>query len=268
MKRILLVATTTLLASQAFAADVAIREPVPMPANAIVDPAPVHSWAGFYVGANAGYGRQDVVVTNRYEPLSISPWMAGPVDLVHSPAAFKSVPLSIDPNPSDDGPVMITPMAAQLPSTTATSLDGSGFVGGVQAGYNFQAGSFVYGVEADLQYSGMKQEASGVAARIGWYGTARARVGFTPIDRVLLYATGGLAYGRMEVSDATSMVSSTRTGWTAGAGAEIALDRHWSLKTEYLHTDLGSWSKQHDAQNRSDYSFRFGTVRTGINFRF
>ena len=77
--------------------------------------------------------------------------------------------------------------------------------------------------------------------KLDWFGTVRGRVGLLPTDRVLIYATGGLAYG--EVSATAPLVplswGSTRAGWTVGAGAEVKLDNNWSVKLEYLYMDLG-----------------------------
>jgi outer membrane immunogenic protein len=77
--------------------------------------------------------------------------------------------------------------------------------------------------------------------KLDWFGTARGRIGILPTDRVLLYATGGLAYG--EVSASAPLIpnwGSTRAGWTLGAGAEAAIDHNWSIKPEYLYMDLGN----------------------------
>ncbi|WP_249153093.1 outer membrane protein [Bradyrhizobium sp. AUGA SZCCT0240] len=77
--------------------------------------------------------------------------------------------------------------------------------------------------------------------KLDWFGTVRGRVGFVPTERVLLYATGGLAYGHLLASAPLIPLSwgSTRAGWTVGAGAEAAIDRNWSVKLEYLYMDLG-----------------------------
>jgi outer membrane immunogenic protein len=73
--------------------------------------------------------------------------------------------------------------------------------------------------------------------KLDWFGTARGRVGFLPTDRVLLHATGGLAYRQLSATAPLIPLSwgSTRAGWTVGAGAEVALDHNWSFKVEYLH---------------------------------
>ena len=103
---------------------------------------------------------------------------------------------------------------------TTLGLDPQGVLGGVQAGYNWQAGKFVFGLEADIQASDIHGNAvltpiiqnngtpfpgAGFLAasqRIDWFGTVRARAGFTPVDRLLLYVTGGLAYGDVSYSSA------------------------------------------------------------------
>jgi outer membrane immunogenic protein len=78
--------------------------------------------------------------------------------------------------------------------------------------------------------------------KLDWFGTARGRVGFLPTERVLIYATGGLAFGELSATAPLIPLSwgSTRAGWTLGAGVEAAIDNNWSVKLEYLYMDLGS----------------------------
>src|SRR5690606_38006072 len=92
----------------------------------------------------------------------------------------------------------------------SVDLTGSGFIAGAQAGYNWQSGSMVYGIETDIQWSGIKAEGSigltdGVdfvngeaGSKIDWFGSTRLRVGYTPVERFMVYATGGVAYGKVE----------------------------------------------------------------------
>lgn len=112
----------------------------------------------------------------------------------------------------------------------------------------------MFGLEGDLQYSDERGRAdvclvAGCAVGTGlltanykldWFGTVRGRVGFLPTDRILLYATGGLAYGQLSATAPLLSWGSTRAGWTVGAGAEAAIDRNWSVKLEYLCMDLGN----------------------------
>jgi len=88
---------------------------------------------------------------------------------------------------------------------------------------------------------------------IDWFGTLRGRVGWTH-GRVLVYATGGLAYGHVKTDEVVNTIpfltgvttaasfSQTKIGWTAGAGVESHLFGNWTAKAEYLYMDLGSVS--------------------------
>jgi len=148
----------------------------------------------------------------------------------------------------------------------SVSITGNGFIGGVQAGYNWQVGSAVYGIETDIQYSDIAVTTADVdLIEIDWFGTTRLRAGFLPTDNFLVYATGGVAYGKL--SSIIAEVSDTRVGWTVGAGAEYAIDNNWSLKTEYLYTDLGSMSVESFGEV-GDIDFKFHTVRAGLNYKF
>ena len=176
------------------------------------------------------------------------------------------------------------------------NLAPDGINGGVQAGYNWQAANWVFGLEADIQGSTQKDNKTCVTfctpglvlaaydATLPWFGTVRGRLGYS-VGSTLFYATGGLAYGSIKtkiatnsfVGPVTQSFSNTNTGWTAGAGIETPftllglLGPNWTTKTEYLYVDLGSTSD----------SFIFGAVpatttrsvtehvfRTGINYHF
>jgi outer membrane immunogenic protein len=178
-------ALSTAAASVAFAADLPAREAPPAP---IIAAAPIFTWTGFYAGVNAGWG-----------------WR------------------------SDDEESVILGGAAPGTLIFPDSGDG-GFTGGAQIGYNYQIGSFVIGLETDIQWADTDE---GEAVRFvpaggggvfvpgtfdnnlsDWFGTVRARAGVA-FDRVLIYATGGLAY------------SDNSTGWVAGGGVEWALPVNW-----------------------------------------
>jgi outer membrane immunogenic protein len=177
--------------------------------------------------------------------------------------------------------------------------------GGLQAGYNRQFDKYVVGIEADFNYTGVNNSATinatgpllapaffpeTISHRLDWFGTVRGRLGFTPADRLLLYATGGFAYGRVESSTSitfstpgiffpfTGSASTTRAGWTAGGGGEWAFADHWSEKLEYLYVDLGTMS--YLSGNGNPFGFAtpsfFQTnvtthehiVRVGLNYKF
>ncbi|MGX8008882.1 outer membrane protein [Mesorhizobium sp. ORM8.1] len=152
-------------------------------------------------------------------------------------------------------------------------LSASGFLGGVQAGYNWQSGQFVYGVEADFQASDVKADISlggpSIDVKVDWFGTLRARIGYTPVDRFMVYATGGLAYGHEKIEAPGTSLSKTKAGWTVGGGAEYALTNNWSLKSEYLYTDLGKATFDAGLGGPGiEAKVPFHTVRVGLNYKF
>jgi outer membrane immunogenic protein len=226
--------------------------------------APVSNWSGFYFGGNLGYG-----------------WGKGNTDFsfLPSPALFEA-------------------------DNTTLGARTTGITGGAQAGYNWQMGSLVTGLEADIQGSDIKGSAHAVPtlngtavegsllsseAKLSWFGTVRGRAGVTVTPDLLLYGTGGLAYGHVDASansqffdtgilqsEYPASVSKTKVGWTAGAGAEWMFARNWSAKLEYLYVDLGSESAIRDAvpvidpQFKVGYTWRFreNIARVGVNYHF
>jgi outer membrane immunogenic protein len=131
--------------------------------------------------------------------------------------------------------------------------DIKGGFGGGQIGYNWQSpgSNWVMGLEADVSGGdiGFSETILGLgseSSRINVMGTARGRLGFVVMPQTLIYGTGGLAWARnkAEANDGFIAESSTAThiGWAAGAGIEHAFARNWTVKAEYLHTDLGSES--------------------------
>jgi outer membrane immunogenic protein len=149
-----------------------------------------------------------------------------------------------------------------------SGVDSRGFVGGVQAGANWQSGRVVGGLEIDLSDSEIKGSATHVVPGPGtldqvtqtdktdWFGSARARIGYLVTPGLLLYGTGGPGWARMVTDQetvstdavrappviATSLVTpSWMFGWTAGAGLEARLwNTNWLARVEYLHYDFGS----------------------------
>jgi len=213
---------------------------LPLKARAMA-PAPVFSWSGFYVGANFGGG-----------------WTTSDVGLVSSD--------------------FFGPGGVGGPDGQATlNRDGSnrfrnfGLLGGLQAGYNWQAGSFLFGLEGSIdalhfdesfdtgirptpplspglglyQFSGQ--------SRTNWLATLGPRVGVIS-GPWLAYATGGGAFGDVALRTTsgpfagcggcfvTTDTSQIRTGWFAGLGAEYALNAYLTVKGEYIHADLGTLS--------------------------
>jgi len=165
-----------------------------------------------------------------------------------------------------------------------------GLVGGT-IGANFQTGQFVYGIEADGDWSDIKGSSTPSAATAfctaatffpctyqtsnDWLATVRGRVGYA-FDRVLLYATAGGAFGNVKAmeTDATGSGSSSSTefGWAAGAGVEYALTDSITAKVEYLFVDLSSGSCTPTClgtvTTTAPVSFDASLIRGGLNFKF
>jgi outer membrane immunogenic protein len=257
--------------------------------------APPLSWTGFYAGLNAGYG-----------------W--------GSSSSFNLTGLN------GAGSALLNPALPPGLIVTAAGTGSSharGAFAGFQLGYNWQiARNWLIGIEADIQHSsirartqrfntttvpGFENFMATVAGRnLEWFGTLRGRVGVLATDNLLLFATGGLAYGRDKASvvlglpgggfigfggtpDATTFGcatpvclsgsgSRTSTGWTAGGGIEYALSNTWSIKAEYLHIDLDlgqtfvmrvvppATGNALMSASVSDYSIDI--VRVGMNYKF
>ncbi len=216
----------------ALAADLAVKAPAASLASTC-------AWCGFYVGGNAGYA-----------------WGRNNESSVFStPAPF----LDVD--------------AAAVSTAGSPRLKADGFTGGLQAGYNWRSGAVLFGAEADFNAFNLRGSTSGTfpfpstlpggpigpptsfftaatSASSDWLFTARSRLGWAN-DNWLLYGTGGLAVANVKVNQTigllggfaeTASVSSTRVGWTVGAGVEYMVTRDWSVKGEYLYVDLGKVS--------------------------
>jgi outer membrane immunogenic protein len=140
----------------------------------------------------------------------------------------------------------------------------SGLLGGVQGGYNWQNGPLVFGAEADLQLNGADDTFAPWKFSNPWFGTIRGRVGYA-FNNILIYGTGGLAFGSLRVDTLGLSESHTSAGWTAGVGAEFGLAQNWTAKIEYLYVDLvDSQFNITGVQN----GYQFGLVRIGANYHF
>lgn len=140
----------------------------------------------------------------------------------------------------------------------------SGFVGGVQAGYNFQNGPWVFGVEGDIQAAGADDTFAPWKFSNPWFGTLRGRAGYA-FSNVLFYGTAGLAFGELRGETFGWTESHTTAGWTIGAGAEVGLVPNWSVKLEYLYIDL---STSQFAITGVSNGYSASIVRAGVNYHF
>jgi outer membrane immunogenic protein len=210
------------------------------------------SWTGFYLGGNGGFGGDKF----QY------PFTVG-------------------------GPIPALGITAATSGTS--SLTSSGFFGGGQAGFNWQAApTWVIGVEGDFDAANIEGKANtsatvfsgSVGTTLDWFGTVRGRVGFLVTPSALFYGTGGWAYGRTTSSanaaglglGATGSVGHDKNGWTAGGGLEYAFNQWLSFKTEYLFLDLGTDSLVNGTVAGVPFSVSekttVHTVKAGINVRF
>jgi outer membrane immunogenic protein len=195
---------------------------------------PAFSWTGAYIGATAGYGRGET----RF----------------------------------DDGAV-------------SNPFDMDGIIAGASIGYNFQTPrNIVFGIEADISYSDISGSfgpaelaqpngdkwtcfSGACVTDVTWFGTVRGRLGLAS-DRILVYATGGFAYGNVDskiLNNPNWLTGNVTTGWVAGGGAEIVLQPNWTAKLEFLHVDLGWTDRNVQRDFRSEAVF--DVVRLGLNYR-
>ena len=243
-------------------------------------PAHADDWSGFYIGANAGLTQGNV---------------AGSGSLGINVLGFGT---SIDQNDSFDLTYALT--------------------GGLQAGYNRQNGSLVFGLETDFNLAGLSTPANAAlvsvpylepgcnifkndctaflelgafSTEVEWFGTARGRVGKLLDDNIMVYATGGLAYGKVtssigisntDTNGATTSIASesssdTQLGYTVGGGVETRARENITVKLEYLYVDLGAatFLNQNllnlgalsvDSSAAADVNFH--VLRAGVNIHF
>jgi outer membrane immunogenic protein len=150
-----------------------------------------------------------------------------------------------------------------------------GLVGGT-AGYNWQLGRAVLGLEGDLDWSGLQGSKTSPLCPFGcttsdsWLSTVRGRAGYS-FDRIMPYVTGGLAVGDIKAgTPGLPGGSSTNAGWTVGGGIEVALPGNWTAKAEYLHVDLGRFDCGTNCGGTpvDNVSSRADIFRAGVNYKF
>jgi outer membrane immunogenic protein len=160
-------------------------------------------------------------------------------------------------------------------NANATGINLSGGQAGGTIGYNRQLGNVVFGVEGDIDWSGFNGTGTtagcpgGCGTSDSWLSTVRGRIGYS-FDRVMPYATGGLAIGDIRASaPGFAGGTSTNAGWTLGGGVEVALPGNWSAKAEYLRVDLGGFNCTGcGAPPTNNVSLQENVFRAGVNYHF
>ena len=201
-----------------------------------VAPITPYSWTGFYVGAHIGYA-----------------WGKERDDL------SRTLPVPAD------------------------SFNVNGVLGGLHAGYNEQfSNNIVVGLEGDIDLSGINGSHtvidanngnSGLHMRNRWQGSIRARLGYA-FDRVLVYATGGVAFADIRErwnlfdGDVVGSGSKTKAGWTVGAGVEYAFTDNWIGRVEVRYTDFGKSRFRVAPDTRFKAGFHETVALVGVSYKF
>ena len=162
------------------------------------------------------------------------------------------------------GPYLGVNAGGQWGKVTHSGADPWGVNGGAQAGYNWQTGTFVLGVEGDIQGSSADDTFASFKFSNPWFGTMRGRAGVA-FNNILLYGTVGLAFGGGKVEFNGMTETNTHVGWAAGAGIEVGFTPNWSAKAEYLYVDL---SNQSYILTGTSNGFESSIFRLGVNYRF
>lgn len=157
--------------------------------------------------------------------------------------------------------------------------DIAGWLAGVQAGYNYQAGNFAFGLEGDIAWAGITgdsadQDSDILGTDIDWIATLRGRAGFV-VDQLFLYGTAGIAAAGItswtidDWNDDYFEENGVRYGWVAGLGAEFKVTTDVSVKAEYLWHDFGSEEYEFDGGETAIIdNVTLQTFKVGVNFHF
>ena len=302
MRRIFLASAALFACAAIESAGAADLPPAPPLVKApVAAPLPVWSWTGCYVGVNGGGTRGQ-----------------NHADL--SPAGNYLNPPGGSPPPNLAGTGDTAADIAAL--SHSYDMASNGWEAGGQVGCNAQWGMAVLGVEGDWQWSNTSTSADAaygafftpgttvpnsfitpshtehVDVTQRWFATARVRAGFTPWERVLIYATGGIAWANFQSNTAVvfataanpfaaafsgathiGSASTDRVGWVAGGGIEWALTNNWSVKAEYLYLRFEGFNYASPLTAatfpfapgyawNTNISLREQVARIGVNYKF
>jgi len=159
--------------------------------------------------------------------------------------------------------------------TSTASENLTGFIGGVQAGANYQYGMAVFGIEADFDGSSQNNTTTvgpvTETDKIPWLGTVRGRIG-AAFDRFLVYGTGGIGWGEFQSTltvPGLLLASSTQShnGWVAGGGVEYGITNNVTARVEYLYFDSGNVSLGNFPGVTTTGRVQDSMVRFGANYK-
>lgn len=256
---------------------------------AAATPALAQQWTGGYITAHGGFSRipegsDNVVVFDRN--------LDGTFD--------DTIVTAGGANAFSPG-FCVGAAASALPSAGCTQDDEGADFGG-RAGYDWQMGRFVVGAVGELSFADHVDSVSAFSTtpafytftrELNWVGGLRARAGFGG-ERVLIYGTGGAAWGGLDHSFSTSNTANTFVesaedmawGYQAGGGLEFRFGK-WSAGGEYLWTTLMDEDRYtvrargpvaatnpfilgnaSGSDLRRDDAFEFGSIRFVFGYRF
>lgn len=245
-------AIAAMIGTPLMAADMAVKAPPMLPT-------PVYSWTGFYFGGEIGGG-----------------WASQQTTIVTQPSVTPAFPVGSVLNP----------------------VNLNGVLGGLNAGYNYQVDHVVFGIDGDYTWANLSGTGSDISPipgngdvanhsdRMNWVSTVTGRLGYAN-NNWLFFAKGGWAWAGFEGFTSTispagallnsSTTSSTRDGWTVGAGGEWGFAPHWSAKLEYdyvgFNTSTTAITETSAATGAVTFPTRSTTshlnmVKAGVAYRF
>jgi outer membrane immunogenic protein len=147
---------------------------------------------------------------------------------------------------------------------TNSVIEPTGFAGGLQGGYNWQSGQFVFGAETDINMTGASDTFAAFKFSNPWFGTVRGRAGYA-LNNILFYGTFGLAYGDIKGELGGTVEDDTHVGWAGGLGMEVGMTPNLSAKVEYLYMDLNN--RVYSITGMAN-GYETNMLRFGINYHF
>jgi outer membrane immunogenic protein len=267
MKRILIGATAiaSLLTTSALAADLAAKVYTKAPPPVVA----VYDWTGFYIGGNVGYSWGRSSTTQAFSDATTGTLLSGAATKFDLNGVIGGGQIGynwqrdrwvfgLEADIQGSGEKGSTNAVCPGGPAVVTTNSAAGVNGLCSQGH---VGDTLIGAVGAFPVTNSLSE------KIEWFGTVRGRIGPTVTPTILAYVTGGLAYGSVKATDTVSGTnvtnpggqgvnggtvltpvngafggSSTRVGWTVGAGLEGAIGGNWTAKIEYLYIDLGNIS--------------------------